>query len=80
MTESVTENLLSFFETECYLDRGRIEQDTSLFASGTLSSLDFIDLIAFLEQSFGISVPSGEATFDNLDTLAGIVAFVDAHR
>jgi acyl carrier protein len=80
MTESVTEDLLSFFENECYLDRSGIAPDTSLFASGTLSSLDFIDLIAFLESTYGLSIPSEEATLDNLDTLAVIAAFVDARR
>ncbi len=66
----------TFFANECYLDQSKVERSTSLFNSGLLQSIDFIDLIAFLEQTYAISIPTEELDVENFDTLDIMENFV----
>jgi acyl carrier protein len=50
--------------------------DESLLQSGVLDSLGVMDLVAFLEQTYGIPVESREITESNLDTLNRIADYV----
>jgi acyl carrier protein len=49
---------------------------TQLITSGVLDSLATLKLVAFLEESYGISVQPHELEGDNLDTIDRITEFV----
>lgn len=50
--------------------------DVSLTETGVLDSMGVLELIAFLEEQFGISVPDEDALPENLDTVRRIVSYV----
>ena len=54
-----------------------IGPDESLFAIGALDSLDFVRLIVFIQEQFGVTVEDGEVIPDNFHTLNGIQAFLE---
>ncbi len=54
-----------------------LKDDTSLLDSGMVDSTGVLEVIAFLESEFGISVADNEIVPDNLDALERIVAFIE---
>jgi acyl carrier protein len=53
-----------------------IEPDESLVQLGVVDSTGVLELVEFLQQSYGITVKDDEITTDNLDTLNAITAFL----
>ena len=52
--------------------------DTDLFETGILDSLRFVELLAALEESFGVRVSVEELEIDDFRTLSRIAQFVEA--
>lgn len=52
--------------------------DTDLFDTGILDSLRFVELLAALEESFGVRVSVEELEIDDFRTLSRIAQFVGA--
>lgn len=57
-------------------DDGDLESNTSLLDAGILDSTGAMELVAFLEDSFNISVRDEEISPENLDSIERICAFV----
>ena len=49
---------------------------TDLIAGGLLDSLVFVDMVMFLEQSFGIEIPVIELEIDQFRSVMSIAKFV----
>ena len=54
--------------------------DALLLENGLLDSLGVLDLVAFLEAEFGITVADDDLVPENFHTLGHIVAFVEAKQ
>jgi acyl carrier protein len=54
-----------------------LEEDVSLQESGILDSTGFLDVITFVEATFGIKISDEELDPENLETLNRISAFVE---
>ncbi|HZZ86671.1 MAG TPA: acyl carrier protein [Anaeromyxobacteraceae bacterium] len=54
--------------------------DASFLRSGIVDSMGMTQLVAFLEQEFGIAVSDDELLPENLDSLDRVVAFLDRKR
>ncbi len=50
--------------------------NVSLIERSVLDSTGFLELVAFLEETYGISVRDDEMRPENLDTLEGIDSYV----
>jgi acyl carrier protein len=50
--------------------------DTPLVSSGVLDSLATLQVVSFLEDSFGIKVKARDVSVDNMDTVDTMVRFV----
>lgn len=61
-------------------DPSALQDDTSLIEGGYVDSTGMLELIAFLENAFGIRVGETETVPENLETISRIVAFVDRKR
>ncbi len=70
----IIENFL-FGDAEPMSDDGM-----SLLDEGIIDSVGVMELVAFLEADFGISVGDEELVPDNLDSVANLIAFVDRKR
>lgn len=55
-----------------------IENTTSLYADGIISSMGHLKLLQFLERTFRIPVPMNEIVIEEFDTIDQIAAFVEA--
>jgi acyl carrier protein len=54
--------------------------DQSFLETGVIDSTGVLELIAFLEQQYEISVDDHEVIPANLDSVAQLVAFIDRKR
>ncbi len=53
------------------------ESIAELVHGGTLDSLNIVMLIAELSDRFDIEIPPQEVSYENFDTVAGLVAMVE---
>ena len=68
--EFIVENFL-------FGDGGRLNEDTSFLAEGIVDSTGILELVFFLEETFGISVADDELVPENMDNLRSIAAYVE---
>jgi acyl carrier protein len=61
-----------------HADRNGFGDDESLFASGRLDSFTMMNLVMYLEQSFGIDFAAAGFDADLLDSVQAIEALVAA--
>lgn len=52
--------------------------DASLMAEGVVDSTGVLELILFLDETFGVDVADAEATPRNLDSVARILDYLDS--
>jgi acyl carrier protein len=57
-----------------------IQDETSFMGSHVLDSTGFLELIAYLEETFGIKVKDEEMLPENLDSLVNIERFLARKR
>lgn len=60
--------------------RGRsinnVSDDTALFTSGMLDSIDVLHLVVVLENTFGIAISPLDVSLDQLDSIGRIRTFI----
>lgn len=61
-------------------DLDKVEPDAALFSSGLLDSVAMIDLMDFIEASFGVKMKWHEVSLDNLDSITRITDFIARRR
>jgi len=66
----------NFFVT----DASSLADDASLITGGVVDSTGLLEVIAFLEAEYGISILDQEMVPDNLETIGRIDAFVTRKR
>ena len=54
--------------------------DASLMDNSIIDSTGVLELIAHLESNHGISIADEDLVPENLDSISGLVAFIDAKR
>ena len=59
-------------------DRGAYADDEALFSSGRLDSFTMMNLVMYLEQTFGIDFSSTGFDIDLVDSIVAIESLVDA--
>ncbi len=68
------EQIRRFLSDSFFVDE--IAVDASFLAEGVLDSTGVLELVTFLEDTFGIDVAEEEMLPDNLDSVARLVGFV----
>lgn len=53
-----------------------LKDDTPLRTSGILDSMSTLNLVTFLEQTYGITIDAHETGIDNFDRIEAIAALV----
>lgn len=59
---------------------GGLKDDASLLEEGIIDSTGVLDLVMFIEETFGIVVKDEELTPENLDSVDRLAAFVEKKR
>lgn len=57
-----------------------VTNDTDLFTSNTLDSFNMIELIAQLEETYGVAFQMDDLTSTNFGSIAAIARTVDTYR
>lgn len=76
MKEKIKDFILDRFSPSI----GEIKDDTSLFASGVIDSLKLIEVIAFVEKTFSISVNMDDVTVENFDSVNNICKLINSKK
>jgi acyl carrier protein len=61
-------------------ETGAPDADASLIENGVIDSTGVLELVAFLEQTYGLQVGDADIVPENLDSIARIAAFVAGKR
>ena len=67
--EFIVENFL--FEED-----KNLKKDTSFLENGIINSVGILELVLFLEETFGFTVDDEELIPENLDSIANVVNYV----
>jgi acyl carrier protein len=65
------------------LGKGRtttVGLDDDLLGSGVIDSLGILQLVAFVEDQFGIQIPDEDVVLENFQSVAALTNYLDKHR
>lgn len=76
---SIEQELRQFLADNFILDDGGagLAADESLTESGVLDSMGVLELITFIEERYGFSVPDEDTLPENLDSIERLVGYVE---
>lgn len=58
----------------------QFKEETSFLESGILDSTGILELVAFIEETFGIRVEDDELIPENLDSVSNVVSYLGRKR
>ena len=61
-------------------DPGSLPADASLLEAGVIDSTGVLELVGFIEATYGVQVEDDELLPENLDSITNVVAFVERKR
>jgi acyl carrier protein len=75
-------NIVRDYITETFLfgDGSRLTDDTSFLAEAIIDSAGIMELIAFLENTFGVAIDDDELLPENLDSVHSIERYLKRKR
>lgn len=76
--DELVDQLLQYLNTS--LRSGEIGADDDCFASGLVNSLQALEIVTYVEQTFGVSVEVEDLELDNFRSAARIATFVRLKR
>jgi acyl carrier protein len=65
------------------LGKGRtttVRPDDDLLGSGVIDSLGILQLVAFVEDQFGIQIPDEDVVLENFQSVAALTQYLDKFR
>lgn len=62
--------------TYLFGDRSQLRDDTSFLAEGVIDSTGILELVMFLEETYGIKISQEEMLPENLDSINNIDRFI----
>jgi acyl carrier protein len=79
MTDNTPRESLRQFILNNYLftdDQSALADDASFLDNGILDSMGILELIDFLDETFGVKVAGDELVPENLDTINSVLKFL----
>jgi acyl carrier protein len=77
----IREQVRTFVRSNFYVPEGvTLSDESSLLEHGIIDSTGVLELVTFIEDSFGISVEDSEMVPENLDSVASIASFVNGKK
>jgi acyl carrier protein len=71
------EKLKKFIVDTFMFGEGTVEDDESLFESGTIDSLGFIKLLAFINDTLQVPIDMSEVTMDKFQTINDMMKTIE---
>jgi acyl carrier protein len=77
----IKQQVRAFITSNFYVaDPATLADDASLLDQGIIDSTGVLEIIMFLEDTFGFKVADSEMVPENLDSIASIASFVARRR
>lgn len=82
MSENVRDRIRGFIVEQFMtgMDPELLEDDTSLERAHVVDSTRMLELILWVEETFGFEVQDDDAVPENFDSVSALVAYVEARR
>jgi len=81
VTSEVRTQVRTFVTNNFYLaDPDAFDDATSFLRDGIIDSTGVLELVTFVEDRFGITVPDDDLVPTNFDSIDALVAFVERKR
>ena len=61
-------------------DQSRLTSELSLIDNGIVDSTGVLELVGFIEETFGFKVDDADLVPDNFDSLAKMTAYIERRR
>jgi len=73
-------HLIDFIKNEImHNSKANLDPDTDLLGAGILDSLGVLQLVAFIEKSFHISVPDEDVMYDNFMSINTLINYLQQY-
>ena len=73
--------LIEFVKNEVMRNKNaKLNENEDLLSAGILDSLAILQLVAFIEDRFGIKVPDEDVVFENFQSINALVAYLEQYR
>jgi acyl carrier protein len=78
MEQDIKQQIIDFIRTNFLFDETHkeIDEKASLLETGVIDSTGVLELIAFIEETYGIKVEDEDILPENLDTILDITYFI----
>jgi acyl carrier protein len=67
-------------ENFVFEDGGALADDTPFLESGIMDSTGVLELVSFIEETFGIAVADEDLVPENLDSISLVTRYIDSKR
>lgn len=74
--EDIGQKVKSFIQENFIFNSKELDPEESLLGSGTIDSTGILEVISFLEQTYGIHFEDKELVAQNFDSIAKIQSFM----
>jgi len=80
MANDLKQQIRDFIETSFLFREGRdqLSDDASLLDAGLIDSTGILELVSFIEGTFGVVVEDADIVPENLDSVSRIAAYVES--
>ncbi len=69
--------LIDYIKNDIMRNRNaKLSEDEDLLSSGILDSLGILQLVSFIEKTFGIRIPDEDVMFDNFQSVSAMVDYL----
>lgn len=69
--------LTDYIKNEIMRNRNaKLTEDQDLLSAGILDSLGILQLVGYIDQTFGIQVPDEDVVYDNFKSIGSLVSYL----
>jgi acyl carrier protein len=69
--------LMDYIKNEIMRNRNaRLTEEEDLLSSGILDSLAILQLVAFIDEQFGIEVPDQDVVYENFNSIQSLTGYL----
>lgn len=76
--EPIIETIKEFIGNKTRISKNDLNEETKLLDATVLSSLGFLELIVYIENTYNIEIGSDELIDQNYETIGNLASFVSA--
>lgn len=70
--------LMDFIKNEVMRNKNaKLSEDEDLLSAGILDSLAILQLVAYIEDQFGIKIPDEDVVFENFQSINSLSAYLE---